>query len=248
MMGGYEAILARQLEDQRLHYEMLLAKETREALERKQQSVYSAVGGRGRGGGGVGLDTNPTHQPQPQPQPQQQQLSLPLPSLEIDGSESEDFFALKLGYATTSPEDLERMEGLKEKISLLELTCADLTAETVEAEQRHAIVKRENLALLRQQKGLQDRAASLDARRAEVLARGVMERGSLLDQVRDLEFYMRSQEQMSRSGVASSDIQCSNIIITEGLGQDGSESSSRSHSPDKKGGRRGSRDSRGGKR
>ena len=183
-----ELILARQLDDQALHYERLLAREARHALERKhQQRTGRSVGGEG------------TSQAEDQP-------CVPR----IDGAESEEFWRLKYAYATTPPEDVAQIESLKTEISLLEQQFQGLTQETAEMEREHAAVKRRNDSLLRQQRATRDAVAALDARALELETNRRQEAASLREQIRDIEFYLSAQREVDKEGGAGA-----SMLITE---------------------------------
>jgi FtsZ-binding cell division protein ZapB len=193
IISDYEAILHSQLEDQRLHYEHLLARESREALSRKQR-MFS------EGNTSATLVDMPSH-PAPGLAPGD------LPS--IDGGESDEYWQLKLAYATTSPEDIEVIERLKTEISALEQDYQALTAETADAEHQHAAIKKENKNLLLNQKDLMNRFKAMEQRIYDFKQRREHEEESMHEELRDLEFFMNAQERLDAEGGTG------DVIITE---------------------------------
>ena len=192
IMTDHEFILACQLEQQKLHYERLLARETRVALEKKQRAVEY-------------------HGPTVEREQEECEEGDPSTAApRIDGHESDEYWRLKYAYATTSPEDVALVESLKTEISLLEGEYQVLTTATAEAEREHAAVKRRNSGLMQQQKVLMDAAAALDARAIELRQTTEREGAALLEQIRDINFYVDTQRRVGREGKGG------DVIITQG--------------------------------
>jgi BRCA1-associated protein len=194
LLSGYEHALSEQINEQILYYERLLASRTREVLERKLASVDKTAS-----------SPNPAQTAQDNGLPSgidsASQVSaeslLEEISIAAAGDGGEDAFQLAVGYASSSDAELAQIEALKIDISQLESEHAALRDETRQAEAVCAEVKRRNTALLRQQKEKQTRCAALQQRVVELQARTESESAELLQQVRDLQFFISAKQQLS---------------------------------------------------
>lgn len=202
MMDGYERIFEEQLELQRQYYEVLLARETRLALERKQIQMN----------GGTAMASAVTDTQSITTASEDNGACLP----QIDGAESDHYWGLKLAYAVSSEDDMNAIENLKREISALEDELSCTTREATEAEAEHRNMRRQNNGLVKQIQVLKERVGGFQNRKEEILERKTSEETMLLEQIRDLEQHLHTQEQIFHSdrGIRE-EIQTGNFIITE---------------------------------
>ena len=219
MMDGYERIFEEQLELQRQYYEVLLARETRQALERKQiQQINETTSASSVAVAATvsitSLSSSSSSAAAASIAPSSEDEGAYLP--QIDGAESDHYWGLKLAYALSSEDDMKAIENLKREISGLEDELSSTTREATEAEEEHRNMRRQNNSLVKQIQVLKERVGGFQHRREEILERKASEETMLLEQIRDLEQHLHTQEQIFHSdrGIRE-EIQTGNFIITE---------------------------------